>query len=946
MKLQKCLALLLAGLLCVGAPSSFGLCSSVRAEEADGEEPIASTAEEEAAAPAYAAYIAQYADAARPRLSIPGVPAGTGGEYAGFSGSMMDETSRAAFSVTVPETGLYALQVSYVACEGNNMELEYALQVDGAAPFAESSDLTLYKRYVDDGEATVNAAGDEIRPEQKEQIAEQSVLIGDPTGYIQGALLFYFTAGEHRLTLESLRGDALVTGLELRQPEEAPSYTEYLEAYASASVTSGQYIKIDAEKPSVKSSPMLYAACDKTSYNMDPYPAGRERLNMLGGSNFGSVGQWVEYDFTVKESGFYSFNIKYKQNVSIGTSSFRDIYLDGEILNESWSGVSFPYSSKWQNKTLTDPQGEVLKVYLEAGEHTLRLAVSLGDYAGVLTRIEDVVAAMNSAYLESIMYLTTSPDIYRDYEVEKNLPHVLEVFAEQREQLHTLAELIREVAGGSNDTIALVDRMVYQLDDILDDPETYPERLDAVKSNITSLAAMIESLRAQPLALDYLEFYSPDVPLKKAEANVFQNIYNEFVNFLHTFFKDYSNVADDAEYEREVTVWLPTGRDQYRVLSSLIDNDFTPQEGIAVNLRLVSTANLLPATVAGIGPDVILQVANGDPLNYAIRGAVHDLSQFEDCEEVLARFSEAAVTPLCFDGAVYGLPETEVFYTMFYRTDILEDLGLEVPQTWDDFIVAATELQKNNLTVGLPNTLEVFAMFLFQTGGQFYADDTYECVINNAAGVDAFTRYTNLFTNYSLPLTYDALTRFRMGEMPIVIAEYTFFNNLQVGAPEISNLWEFTTVPGTPREDGSIDHSVAVTGIACMLMEGARDKDSSWEFLKWWTSSETQIAYGRNMEMVLGTAGRVATANVEASEALSWSRSNAQALSEARRFSRGLENVPGSYFLSRHLQNAFRKVVISNGDAKDSLRQYTKTINSEIASKCEELGVPLKRNTR
>ena len=59
---------------------------------------------------------------------------------------------------------------------------------------------------------------------------------------------------------------------------------------------------------------------------------------------------------------------------------------------------------------------------------------------------------------------------------------------------------------------------------------------------------------------------------------------------------------------------------------------------------------------------------------------------------MLTRFSDASMTAFTFDGATYALPETITFPVMFYRKDILAELGLDIPATWDDVKVAMTVL--------------------------------------------------------------------------------------------------------------------------------------------------------------------------------------------------------------------------------------------------------------
>lgn len=155
--------------------------------------------------------------------------------------------------------------------------------------------------------------------------------------------------------------------------------------------------------------------------------------------------------------------------------------------------------------------------------------------------------------------------------------------------------------------------------------------------------------------------------------------------------------------------------------------------GINVNVQLVDMNTLLRAELAGEGPDVAIQVANTNgiagavlntgndtPVNYGLRNAVLDLTQFEDFDSVSGRFYDSALTAFGFDGSVYALPETQTFPVMFYRKDILAELGMEIPQTWDEVKVTMSVLAKNQMEFGMLPTEQVYAMLLYQNGGEYY----------------------------------------------------------------------------------------------------------------------------------------------------------------------------------------------------------------------------------
>ena len=379
----------------------------------------------------------------------------------------------------------------------------------------------------------------------------------------------------------------------------------------------------------------------------------------------------------------------------------------------------------------------------------------------------------------------------------------------------------------------------------------------------------------------------------------------------------------------------------------MIDDTFTPEYGIGVNVKLVEAGTLLPATVAGTGPDVALSVGQGEPVNYALRNASVDLTQFEDFEEVIGEYYESSYAAYKFNGGVYGLPETQNYNVLFYRSDIMEELGLEVPQTWQDLINLLPIIQQNNMLVAIPSVynntaspdLTSFLDIMYQNGGELYEAGGKRTLIDEEAGISAFETYTTFFTHYKLPTVYNFVNRFRSGEMPLGIGAYNMYNTLVVFAPEIRGLWDFTLLPGTEREDGTIDRSGNSWGTCSMMLQNSDNKEKAWKFLKWWASAETQIRFGRELESVMGSSARYATANVKAFEGLAWSSKQMEVLKQQWAWTKGTPEVAGSYYTTRHLVNAVRRVINVNEDPRETLLDYARTINDELYKKRQEFGM-------
>jgi ABC-type glycerol-3-phosphate transport system substrate-binding protein len=128
------------------------------------------------------------------------------------------------------------------------------------------------------------------------------------------------------------------------------------------------------------------------------------------------------------------------------------------------------------------------------------------------------------------------------------------------------------------------------------------------------------------------------------------------------------------------------------------------------------------------------------------------------------------------------------------------------------------------------------------------------------------------------------------------------------------------------------------------MLQQSRDKEASWEFMKWWISTGTQIQYGREMEALLGPAARYPTANVKAFDSLPWPSEDYQALKSQFEWMQGIRQVPGGYYSWRNINNAFYKVVITEDKDKmqprEALTDFVRYINEEITFKRLEFGLP------
>ena len=282
---------------------------------------------------------------------------------------------------------------------------------------------------------------------------------------------------------------------------------------------------------------------------------------------------------------------------------------------------------------------------------------------------------------------------------------------------------------------------------------------------------------------------------------------------------------------------------------------------------------MLPAILAHKGPDVVLGVTEDMPVNLALRNAVLDLSQFDGVEEVKKWFYPAALVPFEFDGGIYALPETQTFPMLFYRKDILKQLGISLSELdrWDTLLGSVQpKLQKNSLSFGMAHSFNNYLSINYQYGGALYDDENRVSRLSESAAIDSMELYSMLYTQYKLPVVFDFANRFRTGEIPIALADYTQYNTLAMLAPEIKGLWGMLPIPGKLRADGTINRAAADAVTGAVILATANVPEEAWQFLRWWVSNDTQTQFGRGMESIIGSAARYNTANREAMENIQW----------------------------------------------------------------------------
>jgi ABC-type glycerol-3-phosphate transport system substrate-binding protein len=856
---------------------------------------------------------------------------------------------------TVTQPGLYDVLVSYYAMEGKGGAIERQLYLDGSIPYKEAKNLQFNRVWVNEGQNKIfTESGNEYRRPQVEKFCWQEEMLHSSIGYRDDSMKLYLEPGNHKIALESISEPMAIANITLMVNTDALSYETVQKQYSDKGYQkTTKEITVEGEDVVRKSDSTLYAIEDRTSPINSPYDESKILLNSIGGNSWRYRQQWLEWDVDVPEDGLYNLSLRTKQDFVSGAYASRCIYIDGKIPFEEASTISVTFNLRWQMLTLGDKDNPY-EFYLSKGLHTIRLEAVIGNLTETLTEISDIVQQLNTLYRRIKMIVGSFPDPLRDYELEANMPELFTLLKDYSDRLENANKAMVALNRIKGEQSRFIDQLVVQIKSLIKYPDTLPERQIDLSDNINNVSSWLASASEVPLLIDYIILTPGTYPLPPANAGFFAETWSSFKGFVYSFIYDYyaiESLSGESEIQDEISLWLGIGRDQSMIIKDMADSSFTSSKKIGLNIKLVDMSILLQAVSSGTGPDVALFMDQAQPLNYGVRGALYDLSKFKDLDEVLKRFADSAVEPFRLGGALYGLPEQQMFPMLFYRTDVFEEMGLSVPQTWEDLYKMIPTLQEQNMEIGLPSPSAttsgsqatslnpVYAALLLQNGATVYDKDKRMCTLNTLPAVNCFIQWSEFYNKYNFPKFYSEINRFRTGEMPLLISSYTFYNTLALAAPEIQSLWSMAPIPGTRKNDGTIDRSVSSSGTACVIFENAKNPNASWELMKWWTSTETQVRYGREIEALQGSSARWPTANMQAMQELGWTTNITKQISEQWKYVIGIPEVPGGYYVGRSVDNAIKSVINSGEDAREIILDQVDKINKEIRNKRQEFGL-------
>lgn len=305
-----------------------------------------------------------------------------------------------------------------------------------------------------------------------------------------------------------------------------------------------------------------------------------------------------------------------------------------------------------------------------------------------------------------------------------------------------------------------------------------------------------------------------------------------------------------ASTDKQVTLNVWGMGEEAKSLPQMAELFEKENPNIKVNVQALpwDTAHdkLLTAVASKKGPDVIQMGTTWIP-EFANAKALKDLTPFVDKYPELKQdnFYPGSIQTGTYEGAYVGVPwyiDTRVLY---YRTDLLKEVGYDAPpKSWDEMLDASKKLAArgdNKYGYQLDVKEQSLGFMLARQNGSELFDANGNPQFNKPEFVEAVNYMAQFFKDKSAPVDIgmDAVQAFRgEGVAPMFISGPWMVKVINDQAPELAGKWATAVLP-----TGKENNFSSLGGSNLSVFEYTENADAAAKFVAFMSKPESQLKW-------------------------------------------------------------------------------------------------------
>jgi multiple sugar transport system substrate-binding protein len=203
-------------------------------------------------------------------------------------------------------------------------------------------------------------------------------------------------------------------------------------------------------------------------------------------------------------------------------------------------------------------------------------------------------------------------------------------------------------------------------------------------------------------------------------------------------------------------------------------------------------------------------------------------------------YTPGGLDAITFDGKIIAALYDFDTYALYYRSDLFEQKGIQVPTNWDELEAAAKALAEGDKYL-YEFDADTFhgSQWIYENGGSLLNADNTQVVFNSPEAVDAIAfDYKLLQEGVAIDWTEDQGERIqgvKDGRIGMFSDGPYYMGIMKSAAPEMAGMWKVALHPFS-KQPGSY---LGGTGLA--IPTGSANQQAAWEFVQYAMELQNQI---------------------------------------------------------------------------------------------------------
>ncbi len=310
--------------------------------------------------------------------------------------------------------------------------------------------------------------------------------------------------------------------------------------------------------------------------------------------------------------------------------------------------------------------------------------------------------------------------------------------------------------------------------------------------------------------------------------------------------------ASEGPVTLNFTTWVP-GMDKVVELWNAENPDIQVQVQTGPNGNSGTYQNFFNQIQAGNAPD-LGQVEYDALPNFRVQDGLENIAGCEGVADAQDKFVDWTWGQVTFgeEGSVYAVPQDSGPMAMYYRADLFEAAGIEVPTTWEEYAAAAEQIkaQGSYITNFPKQDVNWFAGLVWQNGGQWFANDgeNWDVNLTSPESEEVATYWQDLLSKdlvSTLPSFSDEWNAsFNEGQQWTWVSAVWGATTLSDGAPDTAGKWAVAPMP--QWEDGG-ETAGNWGGSSTAVLKGSDHPAEAAKFALWLNTDPEALALANEL---------------------------------------------------------------------------------------------------